>query len=280
MDYYFQMLKKSVSRIEADFDFSAEIDHNTSKGAFREQIIKRILRPFLPGEYGISSGQAFDDNGELSKQLDIVLYDALHSYIAPFADDFIYFPCESIYGNIEIKSKLNKKSLFESMLNIQSLKMLKREAIETYYVNPIKPLYIKGLKWDINATNEYFGIIFAYESSISVNKIFEHINFAVSQGIVARDYVPNMIVLLKERKIITRFHEYEQGKYAINPLGRFNGFLLEECKESVLSEFLIVLFTMLRSIELKAMDIKKMSIQLHDEIFPKESKKTVPNLLL
>lgn len=33
MDYYFQMLKKSVSRIEADFDFSAEIDHNSSKGA-------------------------------------------------------------------------------------------------------------------------------------------------------------------------------------------------------------------------------------------------------
>lgn len=280
MDYYFQMLKKSVSRIEADFDFSAEIDHNSSKGAFREQIIKKILRPFLPGEYGVSTGQAFDSDGHLSKQLDIVLYDALHSYIAPFADDFIYFPCESIYGNIEIKSKLNKSSLFDAMVNIQSLKALKRDPIKEFHVNPMKPLHIDNVKWNITATNEYFGIVFAYESDISIPKIFEHIKSAIALGKVDRANIPNVIVLFKERKIITRFEEYEQGKYAITPLKNFSGLLVEECKDSVLSEFLIVLFIMLRSIALKAMDIEEKSIQLHTEIFPQESKKGIAHTLI
>ena len=103
MDYYFEMLRKSIARIQADFEFSAIIDHNVSKGTFREYIVKHFLRPFLPNAYGISGGQAFDSEGIISKQLDIVVYDALHSYIAPYMDDFIYFPCESVYGNIVIQ---------------------------------------------------------------------------------------------------------------------------------------------------------------------------------
>ena len=127
MDYYIEMLRKCIARIEADFEFSTIIDHNASKGTFREQIVQKFLRPFLPNAYGISGGQAFDLDGAISKQLDVVIYDALHSYVAPYMDDFIYFPCESVYGNIEIKSTLDKKSFMESLENIASLKALKRD---------------------------------------------------------------------------------------------------------------------------------------------------------
>ena len=89
MDYYIEMLRKSIARIEADFEFSTIIDHNASKGTFREQIVQKFLRPFLPNAYGISGGQAFDLDGAISKQLDVVIYDALHSYVAPYMDDFI-----------------------------------------------------------------------------------------------------------------------------------------------------------------------------------------------
>ena len=280
MDYYFEMLRKSIARVEADFYFSAGIDHNSSKGTFREQIIRKLLRPFLPGEYGISSGQAFDNEGNISKQLDIVVYDSLHSYIAPYTDDFIYFPSESIYGNIEIKSILNKTSLIEAMLNIDSLKSLKRDVIDTFHINPMKPLVVNNVTWNIEATNEYFGVIFAYESSISINKIFENMKAAVDNKNVTRQNLPNLILLLKERKIITRFQKCKDGKYAISPLKDFDGFLVEECNDSILSEFLIVLFIMLRSIELKAMDIEKMSAQLHDKIFNKDDKRVRPYLFL
>ena len=266
MNHYLEMLKKSIMRIEADFDFSATIDHNCSKGTFREQILKSFLRPFLPGCYGVSGGQAFDDKGNISKQLDVVIYDSIFSYIAPYMDDFIYFPCESVYGNIEIKSNLNKQSFKEAVENIASLKSLSRKSIDTYYVNPMKPLNISNMNWNIQVVNEYLGIIFAYESASS-STVLSYMKDAIDDGTVDRDKLPNIIVLFKEHKIIIRYHQREDGMYEIHPLGNYDGYLVENCGENILSEFLILLFTALRSIEFKALDIQKLSKEVHQDIF-------------
>lgn len=266
MNHYLEMLRKSIKRIEADFDFSAIIDHNCSKGTFREQILKNFLRPFLPGCYGVSGGQAFDTDGNISKQLDIVVYDSLFSYIAPYMDDFIYFPCESVYGNIEIKSDLNKKSFLEAVDNIDSLKKLSRKGIDSYYVNPMKPLNIKNVTWEVQALNEYIGVVFAYES-VSASTVLEYIKDGITGGSMIRDNLPNIIVLFKDQKIIIRYHLCEDGMYEINPLGKYDGYLVEECGENILSEFLILLFTALRSIELRALDIEQLSMEIHESIF-------------
>ena len=266
MNHYLEMLKKSIKRIEADFDFSAIIDHNCSKGTFREQILKSFLRPFLPGCYGVSGGQAFDNAGHISHQLDVVIYDSLFSYIAPYMDDFIYFPCESVYGNIEIKSKLNKQSFEEAVKNIDSLKKLSRKGIDSFYINPMKPLVIDKVTWNVQVFSEYLGIIFAYES-VRSSTVLEYIKDGVTDGSMNRDKLPNIIVLFKEQKIITRYHQCEDGKYAIHPLGKFDGYLVEECGENVLSEFLILLFVSLRSIELRALDIEQLSKEIHQCIF-------------
>lgn len=273
MNYYVEMLKKSIARVEADFVFSASIDHNASKGAFREQIVKKLLRPFLPGAYGISSGQAFDQDGNMSKQLDVVIYDAIYSYIAPYSDDFVYFPCESVFGNIEVKSKLDKQSLYAAMENIESLKQLKREKVDTFYVNPMKPLKINNITWDIQATNEYFGVIFAYESSISDKKILEHIKEAVDNGLVKRENIPNFIVLFKEKKIIKRYQRDSDGMFTTQPLKDFNGLVVFDCDDNVLSNFIVSLLITLRSITFKTMDIVEMSKQVSEEILSGKSGK-------
>lgn len=108
MDYY-SALQKSGKILESYFEQSKDILHGGSKGTIRENIINKVIRPFLPFCYGISGGEAFDNQGNVSKQLDIVIYDAVFSYTVPYIDNFIQFPCESIYGNIEVKSMLNKE---------------------------------------------------------------------------------------------------------------------------------------------------------------------------
>ena len=276
MEQYFKMLKKCI----ADFEFSAGIDHNLSKGAFREQIIKKLLKPFLPCAYGLSSGQAFDGRGRISNQLDVVIYDSLHSYVAPYETDFIYFPYESVYGNIEVKSRLNTDSLNKAMANIQSLKQLERSKIDTFYVNPIKPLVIKNVNWEITATSECFGIVFAYESDINIDTVLKNIKKNVDEKIIGRENIPNMIVLLKERKIISRFRITNDEKYEIAPLGDYQGLLVEDCGEEILSEFIITLFIILRSIELKAMNIEKMSLTIQEKIFNREGKRVINNIII
>jgi len=275
MDYYIEMLRKCIARIEADFEFSAIIDHNASKGTFREQIVKKFLRPFLPNAYGISGGQAFDADGNISKQLDVVIYDALHSYVAPYMEDFIYFPCESVYGNIEIKSVLTKQSFMESIENIASLKALKRDSIDTYYVNPIKELRINNVTWDIQATNEYFGVIFAYES-VAPDTVMEYITKAVEDGF-DRNNLPNVIVLFKEKTIISRYHKCDENEFELHPLKDFSGYYMMNYNEDLLAEFLVLLFVVLRCIELKAMDIEALSKKLHTLTFSKYEG-TIPNI--
>lgn len=271
MGHYIEMLKKSIKRVEADFVFSSLIDHNGAKGTFREKIIENLLRPFLPGCYGLSGGQAFDSHGKLSSQLDIVIYDTLFSYIAPYMKGFIYFPCESIYGNIEVKSNLNKQSFIEAVKNIESLKMLQREEIKSYHVNPMKELTIENVNWNIKAVNEYLGVVFAYDS-VNSSTVLEYFNEIMNTEKIKKNDLPNIIVLFKEKKIITRFHRTEDGMVNIHPLGHFDGFLVEECEDNVLAEFMILLLISFRSIELKALDIEKMSKETHMEIFKKKDK--------
>ena len=167
------------------------------------------------------------------------------------------------------------------MCNIQSLKTLKRESIDTFHINPMKPLKLNNFKWDINTTNEYIGIVFAYESNLRINTILDHIRKNVENGTVQREHIPNIIVLFKERKIIVRFKQDADRMYEITPLKEFNGLLVENCLDSVFAEFLMLLFFSLRSIELKAMDIETMEKQLHKVIFNNwETDKIIDHIII
>lgn len=119
---YFSALKRSGKILEAYFEQSKDILHSGSKGIIRENIIDKVIRPFLPSCYGLSGGEVFDSAGNVSKQLDLVVYDSIFSYYIPYIDNFIQFPCESIYGNIEIKSFLDKEELNTAIENIKSMK--------------------------------------------------------------------------------------------------------------------------------------------------------------
>ena len=76
----YDMIQKVVPRLEAEHKFSQIVCHNGSKGAIREFFLKEVIRPFLPKRYGLCNGECFDINDNVSKQLDIIIYDDLFSY--------------------------------------------------------------------------------------------------------------------------------------------------------------------------------------------------------
>ena len=156
---FFTSLRKSGKTLEAYFDQTKDVLHSASKGMIRETILNKVIRPYLPFCYGISSGEAFDKNGNTSKQLDIVIYDTIFSYTIPYTDNFIQFPCESIYGIIEVKSKLDKEEFDKAIENSASIKSLERESTHSWTVTPQVQISINGLPRDLGR-NPYFGIIF------------------------------------------------------------------------------------------------------------------------
>ena len=52
------------------------ISHPGELGTAREQIIREFLTAHLPKRFDVSTGFVFDCNGLISRQLDIVVFDA------------------------------------------------------------------------------------------------------------------------------------------------------------------------------------------------------------
>lgn len=260
---YIDALLKSSKKLEAEFDSSTLINHNASKGAFREYIIQSCIRPFLPQAYGIAGGECFDMNGNVSKQLDAVVYDKLYSYIVPYTEDFIQFPYESIYGNVEIKSKLDKNELFNAISNIMSLKKLQRREHNAVQIVPNRILEIEGVKWNNLGPSEPFGIIFAFDS-ISPEAIIEHISIFTLEDLM---FLPNMIVLYEKKTIIMRikYGENERDKFYPNAYGDYDGFLSLPCGENTLPIFIVNILLHVSSENIVTMNLADIINPIIDE---------------
>ena len=245
---YYSALIKSGKILEGYFEQSKNILHNGSKGTVRENIVNKVIRPFLPACYGLSGGEAFDSEGNTSKQLDLVVYDSVFSYIIPYIDNYIQFPCESIYGNIEIKSFLNKDELMKAIDNIKSMKRLKREGTHSWTVTPLVSIKINGLP-DNTDRNPYFGIIFAYDSveALTVLNYLENLD-------IPSNLLPNAIVLYSKRTIIFQATDSNIGGF---PSNDFNKFVMLNCGEETLAVFIGLLINFTRYSLLWVADVPK-----------------------
>lgn len=154
------------AKLQSEFDFlSSQFSHRPSRGFAREYVLKELLRQYLPQKLAIGSGIVISTDGSVSKQLDIVIYDATNTPIMYGAGDLQIFPVECVYAVIEVKSFLNSGELSKSIENVRSVKSMRKIA----YVPQQGPI--------ISTTNlygeelDYFpvlGFVFAYDSIKSI----------------------------------------------------------------------------------------------------------------
>jgi len=252
---YIDALRKTGKQLEADFEKSKDIHHSASKGSFRENIVDSIIRPFLPKIYGLSGGECFSKDNQISKQLDLIIYDELYSYKIPYSDNFIQFPCESIYGNIEVKSYLSKGDFLKSVENIASLKKLNRDSTTALNVTPFLEFGLGGgLEFnDTGNKNDYIGIVFAYDSP-SIHTIMTYFDLVN----VNEKLLPDYFVIYNKKTIICKLKD----NYAGFNIKDFTHFIPVNTGEDTLPIFISQLLTMLQSMHLKAADIKTIPIML------------------
>lgn len=246
MDYFLETLKLSTKRIATDFEATKQVWHNASVGMLREKVIKDILKPYLPDCYGISGGLCYDQEENKSRQLDIILYDSLFSYRLPFGNDFIVFPCESVYGSIEVKTTLNKDTIQESIENIVSLKRLKRKDATEFDITPHLELKINGQNLGTKKNN-YFGVVFSYQSS-EVETIMKNLSECSIPDDIS--LLPDMFVLLDKHTII---HKADKPSN-INLYGSAEGYVPVLTGEDTLAYFLIAILTVLYNSHLKSIN--------------------------
>ena len=104
------------------------ISHPGSKGDATEQHWINFLRTYLPDRYKVDKAIVIDSTGNVSNQMDIVIYDGMYTPFIFNQDNFLYIPAESVYAVFEVKQDVEGNIEYAAK-KVESVRKLKRTSI-------------------------------------------------------------------------------------------------------------------------------------------------------
>ena len=114
------------------------ITHPGAKGTATENDWLSWLKDYLPNRYKADKAQVIDSRGELSDEIDIVIYDAQYSPMILNANTTKYVTAESVYAIFEVKQNLNKEHIEYAYNKLKSVTKLHRTSAQVKYSTGIK----------------------------------------------------------------------------------------------------------------------------------------------
>lgn len=169
---------------ELSLKLTTAIKHPTSKGDHCEEAWIKYLKSFLPARYGVTKGYVFDSEGNVSLQIDIIIYDTLYSpliYELESGEKFV--TAESVYAIFDSKQEVTKKTIKETDEKIASVKELYRTSREMYSSGKEQPprdlTRILGgiLAKNVNVKDEKFREYMSMYQNIDFGCIIENYAF-------------------------------------------------------------------------------------------------------
>jgi len=147
---------RAVSKqLRASFEaYSVGGRHSYEKGMRREGALRDFLVHHLPARYGVARGEIASSKGQMSRQVDVVVYDAVCAPLLQESEASALFASESVYAAIEVKARLGRSEILEGVENIRSVKRLDRSAIV-----PV----LHGQPMPMPGNPPVYGAIFAFE---------------------------------------------------------------------------------------------------------------------
>lgn len=113
--------------------FSEILNHPSDKGDNSENNWIDWFKEYLPQRYKAAKASVIDCEGNISDQIDVVLYDAQYSYLAFHHNDVLYIPAESVYAVFEVKPCLNKQHMEYAGAKAESVRKLHRTSAPIPY---------------------------------------------------------------------------------------------------------------------------------------------------
>lgn len=149
---------QASKKLRQDFNELSVVAHASLKGGEAERLVRTFLEEHLPKRFDVGAGFIIDRFDNVSKQIDVIVYDALNCPVYRASEEAGIFPSDNVAATVEVKSCLDKKELYSAFDNILATKQLaKTPPPEIGFV-----------------TAQTMGCVFAFESAISFEKICEH----------------------------------------------------------------------------------------------------------
>jgi len=197
------------------------ITHPGSKGDSLENAWIEWLRKYLPNRYSVDKAIVIDYEGNISHQIDIVIYDNWYTPFIFSQNGFHYIPAEGVYAVFEVKPDLKgyveEKTYIEySAEKIESVRKLKRTStsmINSGIVTKARPL--TKIVGGILASTNTIKHVSTIEKHIKAQIGFKGIDFGciADYGSFYVDYEGEENTELKEEKdFIRRYEDYYKDR--------------------------------------------------------------------
>ena len=117
----------------SELQTQSNILHAPSKGDATEDSWLKWFKKYLPKRYTADRAFVIDHEGNLSEQIDIVVYDTHYCPIVFDQSGVKYITAESVYAIFEIKQELNTEHIKYATQKIQSVRRLKRTSVPIHH---------------------------------------------------------------------------------------------------------------------------------------------------
>jgi hypothetical protein len=212
MKFKMKELFDSISkRMVLDFEETSKaLTHAGLKGASKEEKFREFLRKYFPRNLDVSKGQIIDSNGNISREIDVIVSDAFKTPIFYDVGGNRIIPVECVYSVIEVKSYLDTSAIEEIYQNMFSVRNLSKKAYYPPSGAIIHKHNLYGKEWNIWPVI-YF--VFA-EDSIKLESLVEKLDELNQTNKLSPEKRVDSICILKKGIIVNRLPD---GKFDALP---------------------------------------------------------------
>jgi hypothetical protein len=163
----------SLGGIQARSELSLvrkSLDHAGQKGSALEKFVANTLKRHLPENIAISEGIVISSDGDISGQLDLIIYD---SSAPKFFDNGStkVIPVEYVYAIVEIKSSLDSSLLDEIFEKHRKIKNYKKY-FSPAHLTPMIPVFYHGYGRTLSSPPIY-SFVFSFECRYSPQTVLD-----------------------------------------------------------------------------------------------------------
>lgn len=159
-----------AQKMRAQFE-SIHRKHKGESGRRREDDLKEFLRAFLPRRLAVGTGEIVATDGEVSPQVDLIVYDALETPLLDRSESSVVVPIEGVYAVIEVSSNLTSRKLAQDAEKIRAIKAMPKTA---YFLPRTGVIPQYGFYGKTYEAFPVLGFCFAYKS-LTLPKLVEKV---------------------------------------------------------------------------------------------------------
>ena len=196
-----ELIAAAGKKLRDDFDFIKKTNpHYAERGGEAEDILIKFLNDHLPKRYAATSGFVIDSSNDISKQVDVIVYDAINSPVFRKDERVMILPSDNVAVAIEVKTNLNKEELVDAAQKISRVKSLKK--------SPISNVDQQVTMTEVVVTKTT-GIVFAYSSTTTLETLANNLA-DINKDIPFNEWIDEIIVL--DKGLITYYVKSPMGK--------------------------------------------------------------------